>query len=212
MISLKSIRDSKPYLMPHTPDLEAKRISDTGAQQYVAGKDSITRAIRAARRESVASGTTYTDPAMVGKEMQASNELAARIEATRNNIEATNVQMENNIAAQNRQVRTSVDAQNANIINSFEQMKTNATSSVIGNMSTNISNNVSGIAQVIMQKNMRMEQERLSLLESIKDMKQKVLDYSASNNPGAQATASSYVDRMVEQYKKRYDSEPSLLF
>ena len=207
-IAMKSINDNKPVLLGNAPVLEAKKVEDTGAQQAAAGRESIIRSIDTARRDAIAGGSVGLSAAFAAKRFSMENELSGRIEGMRTSIDQINTQMENNINANNAQTRMNVAQMNANIINAFNQMKGQSQSQVLNSTMENISANVGGIGQVLMNTNLQAESKRLKMLEELKDMNLRYMDYSATNNVYAANMAKSRMDTMTKRYKGMYGVEP----
>lgn len=142
--SVKSIDKMKPALVT-APHIEAARISDTGAQQRVAGDQQIESSVATAREDAVRSGRTDLGGVFLAKELEAKNSLAGQIEGYRTNIEATNAGAENRV----REINANADMQAANInqqaINTMNQFKTQMKGATVQAGIANVSQNMAGI-------------------------------------------------------------------
>ena len=198
MVSLNSINKMKPELVPTAPVIEGAKMRDTGAQQFAAGRSSIVRSLSTARRDSLALGLTNLNPVYAAKDIEANNDLSGRIEGMRATIDQTNTQIENNVNQLNAGNKMNIANINANILNNFQSMKSQAGSQVINNTIENISSNVGGIAQTLMNTNQVAEYKRMQMLDDLKRLQMKAVDYSSLNN----LEGSDMLERM---YKKKYD-------
>jgi len=156
----KGISELKPELQPYAPPVEPELIESKTSALYSAGNEKIDKSINTARAMNERNGIINYGGVILGKDIEARNELGANLAQYETSIDQANAQIKNNVNQQNDLNERQRSVNNLSATNQFAMNKAQLQSAAI----TGISNDITqGTNSIINNANLQLTKKEASL-------------------------------------------------